>query len=259
MFDGNHRLRAQIGPQERMWFLPTARTVWEVWEQECARVDSQRDGLVYTKPVQTAYFKPIQVWKDNNKIMRHMEKLSWRKKERAGVVFISREELVSFLSWMILLFWWWEHCDRHCAFAVREVPADYCCTGPTGAAIQELRPSHIPPQSPCLPLPRKQGSHPSPCCHHPQLHVYPPALCVREDTTVWPGSVTFIIYLVRLRIILIPFPEAVFLSYLSAKPPARGSPDKPASLTPTLTPTNRCRNVIQPLLNLFLAGPASHT
>jgi len=62
----------------------------------CATVSSQWDGLVYVQPVQAVYLKPIQVCKDKNKIMRHVGKLSWGKKitERAGVFFISREELV---------------------------------------------------------------------------------------------------------------------------------------------------------------------
>lgn len=131
-----------------------------------------------------------------------------------------------------------------------------------GVPWPQLHSSHIPREPFCLHLPWKQGSHSSPCHSHPQLHVYQPALCIQEDTTVRLGSVMFIIYLVRLRIILKPFPEAVFLSHLSSKPPTTGCPDNPASLTPILTPTNSCWNAIQPLLNLFPAGSAmrpSHT
>lgn len=66
------------------------------------------------------------------------------------------------------------------------------------------------------------------------------ALCSWEDTMVRPESVTFIIHLVRLGIILIPFPPAVFLSHLSGKPPSIGSPDNPANSVLTLALTNSC-------------------
>ena len=110
----------------------------------------------------------------------------------------------------------------------------------------------------CLPLPWQRGSRSPPCHNHPQLCLYQPALCTWEDATVRAGSVTFIICLVRLRVILMPFPEAVFSLHLPGKPPATSSPDNPASFTATLTPTNRCWNVIQPLLNTSQAGSATH-
>lgn len=95
-----------------------------------------------------------------------------------------------------------------------------------------------------------------PACHnHPHLCIYR-ALCSWEDTMVWSEPVTSIIHLVRLGIILIPFPPAVFLSHLSGKPPSIGSPDNPANPVLTLALANSCWNITQPLLNGFQAGSA---
>lgn len=112
------------------------------------------------QPVQVAYFKPIQVWKDKNKTVKHMGKLPWEKTredrcllhKQGGAIFTSELDDTAIKD----LFCWWEHDDRHRAFAVREVPADHCCMGPTGAYGCNL--GNARPSLGCAPLTQPLGA-----------------------------------------------------------------------------------------------------
>lgn len=128
----------------------------------------------------------------SKEIMRHTENLSLGKSERTGIFFISREEPVSLLSWMIsqwrthfadgYTFSWWQHQ----AFEVSQVSTNGCCTGPTSACGCNLGSSHPSSEHAAntgaplthtwkplwLHLQWKLGSHASSCHNHPGLCIY---------------------------------------------------------------------------------------